>query len=235
MLAPHFLSIDTGKKICIMKLSKHAALDRKGVELMRKKDPKIMEHIIEFTKGYQRENGRSPSTTEIANEVGVARGTAYTYLTAMRDRGMIDYDGKNIMTQVSDLINHGINNTPIVGRVICGDPVEEEENVQEYIDLPVSIFGSGELFILQAYGDSMNQAGIDEGDYVVVRKQSTAHNGELVVALTNNENNLKRISFDDENKRIILSPESDNPIHKPKAYQSVQIQGVVTHIIKEAR
>ena len=202
---------------------------------MRKKDPKIMEHIIKFTKGYQREYGRSPSTTEIANEVGVARGTAYTYLTAMRDRGMIDYDGKNIITRVSELINHGTNNTPIIGRVVCGDPVEEEENVEEYIDLPVSIFGSGELFILQAYGDSMNQAGIEEGDYVVVRKQSTARSGELVVALTNNENNLKRISFDDENKRIVLSPESDNPIHKPKRYRSVQIQGVVTHIIKEAR
>lgn len=153
----------------------------------------------------------------------------------MRDRGMIDYDGKNIRTRVSGLINHGINNTPIVGRVVCGDPVEEEENVVEYIDLPVSIFGSGELFILKAYGDSMNQAGIDAGDYVVVRKQTTARNGDLVVALTNNENNLKRISFDDKHKRIVLSPESDNPIHKPKRYQSVQIQGVVTHIIKEAR
>ena len=70
---------------------------------------------------------------------------------------------------------------------------------------------------------------------MVVRKQSTARSGELVVALTNNENNLKRISFDDENKRIVLSPESDNPIHKPKRYRSVQIQGVVTHIIKAAR
>lgn len=202
---------------------------------MRKKDPKIMGLIIDFTQDYQREFGRSPSTTEIAKAVGVARGTAYTYLVAMRDRGMIGYDGKDIITRLSERINHNKNNTPVLGRVVCGDPVEEEENIEEYIDLPVSIFGSGELFILRAYGDSMNQAGIDNGDYVVVRKQQTAKNGELVVALTNNENNLKRYFVDRENKRIILKPESDNPIHKAKAYKDVQIQGVVTHIIKKAQ
>lgn len=201
---------------------------------MRKKDPKIMDLIIEFTQDYQRDCGRSPSTTEIARAVGVARGTAYTYLISMRDKGMIGYDGKDIITRLSERINHEKNNTPILGRVVCGDPIEEEENIEEYIDLPVSIFGSGELFILQAYGDSMNQAGINNGDYVVVRKQQSAKDGELVVALTNNENNLKRLFYDREKKRIILKPESDNPIHEPKAYKNVQIQGVVTHIIKKA-
>lgn len=199
---------------------------------MRKKSPEIMERIITFADEYYRDCGRSPSTTEIAEEVGVARGTAYTYLTAMRDRGMIGYDGKNITTLNSSKINHRNSSTPIVGRVVCGDPTEEESNVSEYVDLPEAIFGSGEKYILEAYGDSMNLAGIEEGDHVVVRKQQTASEGDLVVALTDNENNLKRIHFDDERHVIVLCPESNNPRHKPKEYKEVSIQGVVTHIIK---
>ena len=199
---------------------------------MRKKSPEIMERIITFTDEYYRDCGRSPSTTEIAKAVGVARGTAYTYLTAMRDRGMIGYDGKNITTLNSSKINHRNRSTPIVGRVVCGDPTKEESNVSEYVDLPEAIFGSGEKYILEAYGDSMNLAGIEEGDHVVVRKQQTANEGDLVVALTDNENNLKRIHFDDERHVIVLCPESNNPRHKPKEYKEVRIQGVVTHIIK---
>ena len=100
------------------------------------------------------------------------------------------------------------------------------------MDLPVSIFGEGEKFIVEAYGDSMDLAGIEEGDQVVVRKQQTAKEGDLVIALTNNENNLKRIHFDDKRRVIILSPESSNPRHNPKAYKEVRIQGIVTHVIK---
>lgn len=202
---------------------------------MRHKNTETMKKIVKFANEFHRLYGRSPSTTEIAEEVGLARGTAYTYLVAMKERGMIEYDGKNIVTNLSSLVNHEHNNAPIVGRVVCGDAAPEEEMVKEYIDLPAAMFGSGELFILEAYGDSMNLAGIDAGDYVVVRKQQTASEGDLVIALTNGENNLKRISFDDERKKIILVPESDNPRHKTKMYDSVIIQGVVTHIIKKVK
>ena len=200
---------------------------------MRVKKPEIMEHIITFVNEFRREYGRSPSTSEIGTEVGVAKGTAYTYLTRMNELGMIRYDGKDIITNLSDRINKEVNNTPIIGRVVCGDPVQEEEMVEEYVDLPASIFGYGELFILEAYGDSMDQAGIDAGDYVVVRKQNTASSGDLVVALTNGENNLKRIQFDNDRQVIALCPESSNKRHKVKEYKEVQIQGVATHVIKK--
>ncbi len=200
---------------------------------MRVKKPEIMERIIAFANEFRREYGRSPSTAEIGAEVGVAKGTAYTYLTRMHELGMIRYNGKDIITNLSERINKAVNNTPIVGRVVCGDPTQEEEMVEEYVDLPASIFGSGELFILQAYGDSMDRAGIDAGDYVVVRKQNTANSGELVVALINGENNLKRIRFDNERKVVALCPESSNKRYKVKEYKEVQIQGVVTHVIKK--
>ena len=202
---------------------------------MRVKKPEIMERIVTFANEYRREYGRSPSTSEIGAEIGVAKGTAYTYLTRMRDLGMIQYDGKDIITNISERINKAVNNTPIVGRVVCGDPVEEESMVEEYVDLPTSIFGSGELFILEAYGDSMDLAGIDAGDYVVVHKQNTASSGDLVVALTNGENNLKRIRFDNERQVIALCPESSNRRYKVKEYKEVQIQGVATHVIKQLK
>ena len=202
---------------------------------MRVKKPEIMERIVTFANEYRREYGRSPSTSEIGAEIGVAKGTAYTYLTRMRDLGMIQYDGKDIITNISERINKAVNNTPIVGRVVCGDPVEEESIVEEYVDLPTSIFGSGELFILEAYGDSMDLAGIDAGDYVVVHKQNTACSGDLVIALTNGENNLKRIRFDNERQVIALCPESSNKRYKVKEYKEVQIQGVATHVIKQLK
>ena len=202
---------------------------------MRVKKPEIMERIVTFANEYRREYGRSPSTSEIGAEVGVAKGTAYTYLTRMRDIGMIQYDGQDIITNISERINKAVNNTPIVGRVVCGDPVEEESMVEEYVDLPTSIFGSGELFILEAYGDSMDLAGINAGDYVVVHKQNTARSGDLVVALTNGENNLKRIRFDNERQVIALCPESSNKRYKVKEYKEVQIQGVATHVIKQLK
>lgn len=200
---------------------------------MRVKKPEIMERIIAFVNEFRREYGRSPYTSEIGTEVGVAKGTAYTYLTRMNELGMIRYDGKDIVTNLSDRINKEVNSTPIIGRVVCGDPVQEEEMVEEYVDLPTSIFGYGELFILEAYGDSMDRAGIDAGDYVVVHKQNTASSGDLVVALTNGENNLKRIQFDNDRQVIALCPESSNKRHKVKEYKEVQIQGVATHVIKK--
>ena len=165
---------------------------------MRVKKPEIMERIIAFANEFRREYGRSPSTAEIGAEVGVAKGTAYTYLTRMHELGMIRYDGKDIITNLSERINKAVNNTPIVGRVVCGDPTQEEETVEEYVDLPTSIFGSGELFILQAYGDAsypvsrseaylrfnaLKKRSSYETDSGMARTQRFQHNGKYLCSL----------------------------------------------------
>ena len=96
----------------------------------------------------------------------------------------IQYNGKEIVTRVVEQINHCVTNTPILGRVVCGDARSEEENIEEYVDLPTSIFGSGDLFVLEAYGDSINLAGIEEGDMVVVKRTTDRpSDGDLVIAL----------------------------------------------------
>ena len=190
-----------------------------------------MKEICEYAEQYYLQNGQSPSTTKIAEAVGVSRGTAYKYLVAMNDNGMIEYDGQDIQTPVTKKLNKDTSQTAIVGSVPCGSPQYEEENIEEYISLPTAIFGKGDFFILRTSGQSMIEAGIDDGDLVVVKKQVEANDGDIVVALVDNQNTLKRYFRDDENKKIILHPE--NKKMKDIIVDECCIQGVACHIIKE--
>ena len=190
-----------------------------------------MKEICEYAEQYYLQNGQSPSTTKIAEAVGVSRGTAYKYLVAMNDNGMIEYDGQDIQTPVTKKLNKDTSQTAIVGSVPCGSPQYEEENIEEYISLPTAIFGKGDFFILRTSGQSMIEAGIDDGDLVVIKKQVEANDGDIVVALVDNQNTLKRYFRDDENKKIILHPE--NKKMKDIIVDECCIQGVACHIIKE--
>ena len=197
---------------------------------MRSKSPELMKEICEYAEQYYLQNGQSPSTTKIAEAVGVSRGTAYKYLVAMNDNGMIEYDGQDIQTPVTKKLNKDTSQTAIVGSVPCGSPQYEEENIEEYISLPTAIFGKGEFFILRASGDSMIEAGIDDGDLVVIRKQVYADEGDIVVALVDNHNTLKRFYRNEENQKIILHPE--NKRLKDVVVDECFIQGVACHVIK---
>lgn len=97
----------------------------------------------------------------------------------------------------------GLNRVPILGNISCGMPDYSEENFEEYIPLPIALFGEGDFFLLRAKGYSMIEAGIDPGDLVVVRKQKTANEGDIVVvALVGNETTLKRYYLDKKRKCI---------------------------------
>ena len=175
---------------------------------MRSKSPELMSEIKKYIEDYYLQNRQSPSTTKIAEAVGIARGTAYKYLVEMAEKNMIEYDGQEISTNVTRKYSGEQTQTPIVGSIPCGSPQYEEENIEEYVSLPTAIFGKGDFFILRASGQSMIEAGIDDGDLVVVKKQVEANEGDIVVALVDNQNTLKRYFRDDENKKIILHPEN---------------------------
>ena len=136
---------------------------------MRSKSIELMNRIKEFSETFYIEEGRSPSTTEIANEVGVSRGTAYRYLVDMAEKGMIEYDGSSIHTDATRKYKgSGTSATILDCSVSCGPGQLEEERILEYVRLPETVFGSGEMFLLRANGDSMVDAGIDDGDKVVL-------------------------------------------------------------------
>lgn len=198
---------------------------------MRSKSPELMDKILKYAEQYYLDKGHSPSTSVIANALDISKATAYRYLVEMNDKGILAYDGQEIQTDVTRKLNSENNRTAIVGSVPCGTPEYEEENIEEYISLPTAIFGKGDFFILRASGQSMIEAGIDDGDLVVVRKQIYADDGDIVVALVDNQNTLKRFYRDEENKKVILHPE--NKKMKDIVVDDCYIQGVACHIIKE--
>lgn len=198
---------------------------------MRYKDISLMNKIKKFAEDFFISEGHSPSTTDIANNVGSSRGTVHRYLVEMNEKGLIVYDGKNIKTEVTEKVQTKNNpGVPICGSIPCGSPLEETEHIDTIVSLPPAIFGTGEMYILVASGDSMKNAGIDDGDYVVIEKQSTALEGEIVAALVDNESTLKRFYPDKKNNRVVLRPENEkyNDIITP----TCEIQGVAKYVIK---
>lgn len=129
----------------------------------------------------------------------------------------------------------GYISAPIVGSIRCGDPELEEEEVEEYVSLPKSIFGEGKFYILRAKGDSMLDTGIEENDLVVIQIQETAEAGDIVVALDeNNENTLKIYSgIDRESGEAVLSyaNEEKYPSREIRVKKLI-VQGVARHVIK---
>ena len=117
---------------------------------MRSKSPELMSEIKKYIEDYYLQNRQSPSTTKIAEAVGIARGTAYKYLVEMAEKNMIEYDGQEIRTNVTRKYSGEQTQTPIVGSIPCGSPQYEEENIEEYVSLPTAIFGKGDFFILRA-------------------------------------------------------------------------------------
>ena len=201
---------------------------------MKTRSKTKMEEIIRYVEQYYMTCAASPSTTKIAEKIGVSRGTAYKYLVEMAERGLIGYDGKTIMTSRMKHMNTDHLNVPIVGAVRCGSPEEEHEEINEYVSLPASLFGYGDYFILCAKGDSMNLAGIDEGDYVVVERRTEAKVGDIVAVLDeDNCSTLKRLGYDSIRGRYYLKAESSNPVNKNLYPQEIVIQGIARNIIKK--
>ena len=154
---------------------------------MRHKSEELMKQIMDYAEQFQLLNHRSPYTSEIADALGIVKSTVYKYLVAMNDRGMLSYRNGEIVTERTNKISLLTKPAAVLGSVSCGMPQLEEEYIEEYVSLPVSLFGEGEFFILRASGDSMIGAGINSGDMIVIRKQNTASDGDIVVALVDNE------------------------------------------------
>ena len=200
---------------------------------MQHKDPQLMEKIKIYAMNYYREHNSMPSIRTIAEGVGMNRGSVQKYLVEMEQKGMIEYDGRirhisgsSARTESKETYNAGI-----LGSIACGIPEDIEEYVEEYVPLPISIFGDGELYILRASGDSMIDAGISDGDLVVIRKTPEAKDGDIVVALTEETGTtLKRLFHDKENNRVILHPE--NKTMEDMTFDTIAVQGVAVKIIK---
>ncbi len=198
---------------------------------MRSKNPELMKKIKTFVESYYREYGRTPSIKPIAEAMGIGRSTAYYYLVEMAERGMITYENGEISSENIRKLTPEVNHAALVGSIPCGEPDEREAMVEEYIPLPVSVFGNSDYYVLRASGDSMTDAQINSGDLVVIEKTSRANIGDIVVALTDErQNTLKRLCYDKRKSCYYLHPE--NTDYEDIYVSSLSIQGVARHIIK---
>ena len=199
---------------------------------MRVKNPAYFELLVQFIDDYIDNHGRSPSTREIAGSTGLSLSTVSRYLSHMRENGMIEYTGhRNIATKRNSNTAAETNGVPVLGAVSCGVPKFAEENIEEYVRLPVALFGKGDFFLLKASGDSMIDAGIDDGDLVLVRRQDHAQPGQIVVALMEEEATLKRYFPEPENGFIRLHPE--NRCYDDIFVEACLVQGVAVNVFKD--
>ena len=199
---------------------------------MRSKNQEYFTLLERFIDTYIDSQGISPSTREIASGTGLSLATVSRYLSYMRDNGMIDYVGqRNIITQRKRMTSTEANRVPLLGAVSCGIPKFAEGNIEEYVQLPTALFGKGDFFLLRASGDSMIEAGIDDGDLVLVRHQDHADPGQIVVALIGeDEATLKR--FYPEPSRGIIRLHPENSSLDDIIVENCAIQGVAVHVMK---
>jgi len=199
---------------------------------MRSKKEQNFQIITNFLEVYKEAGNGVPTVREIADGVGMARATVARYLSVMREAGVIEFSGhRNISLKKEGFENKQFINVPILGTVACGLPKLAEENIEEYVCLPVSIFGRGDFFILHASGDSMVEANIADNDLVLVKQQNYAFNGQIVVALIGTEATLKRYYPEPEKNRIRLQPA--NKAMRPIYVTHCEIQGVAVKVFKD--
>jgi repressor LexA len=201
--------------------------------------------ILDFLKDFISRNSYPPSVREIGEAVGLSSSsTVHSHLNTLEDKGYIKRDPSSARAlSVIDTddeprsapgfqgITHLPRNVvelPVVGRVAAGAPILADQNIEESFLLPTQIVGDTSSFLLTVKGESMIEAGIFDGDYVVVKEQPTANNGEIIVALIEDEATVK--TFYKEPDRIRLQPE--NHSMDPIYVRDVAILGKVVALLR---
>lgn len=204
---------------------------------MRTLKQEYFDKLENYINDYQQKQGYSPSISDMVRDLGMPQTTVYRYITHMKENGMIDIKGRGkIATREMEKTKRATIKLPVLGAVSCGIPKYAEENIEEYVQVPVSWFGIGEFFALRADGQSMINAGIDDGDLVIIRKQEYAEPGQIIVALIDNEDaTLKRYRPIGDGQYIDLVPENDK--FKVRTVdlscETLIIQGVAVKVLKD--
>ena len=188
--------------------------------------------ILDFIKAEIEDKGYPPSVREICAAVGLrSTSTVHAHLNHLEEQGLIRRDStKPRALEVLDGSHARGRSVPLVGRVTAGQPILAVENIEDYLMLPQNMLGKDDLFCLRVQGESMIDIGILDGDIVVLREQDSAENGEIVVAMTeDDEATLKRIFYEDG--RVRLQPE--NRAMEPIYADSVTVLGKLVALIRQ--
>lgn len=192
------------------------------------------QRILDFIKEELKTKGYPPSVREICSAVGFkSTSTVHAHLDRLEKNGFIRRDAAKpraieILDDTTFFSEKELVNVPIVGKVTAGEPILAVENIEDTFPLPVEFLHNSDVFMLSVKGESMIDAGILDGDYVIVKQQSHADNGDMVVALIEDEATIK--TFYKESDHIRLQPQ--NPYMDPILVTDVIILGTVIGVIR---
>jgi len=189
--------------------------------------------ILAYIEKATLQKGYPPSVREICEATGLkSTSTVHGHLIRLEKKGLLYRDSMkpraisvpaDHQAYRSDMVN-----VPVLGRVTAGVPILATENIEDYVSLPQSMLGSGEHYILSVLGESMIDAGIMDGDYVVVRKQQTADNGDIVIAMIDDEATVKRFFKKDD----YIELRAENPNYPPIKVKEASIIGKVIAVVR---
>jgi repressor LexA len=191
------------------------------------------EKIYEFIKGSIKNSGFPPTVREIGDRFNITVKGAYDHVKAIEKKGYIKTEQNKsraiVVLGEEEEIPFDAINVPLLGRIAAGSPILAEENIEEYLSFPKSMFRSGDYFALNVKGDSMIEGGINDGDIAIIKKQNTCNNGDIVAALLSDEATLKRLKI--TSSKVMLMPE--NPAYEPIIAENVTIMGKLVALFRK--
>jgi repressor LexA len=194
---------------------------------------KRQQEIFEFIKQYSSRHGYPPTVRDIGKAIGLtSSSTVHAHLANLEKLGLVRRDptkprALELLGEAARKLT-GQAGLPVVGRVAAGSPILAEENIEDYVEVPPIAGGEQGEYVLKVRGDSMKDAGILDGDYVIVHRQETADSGEIVVALVGEEATVKR--YFRESDHIRLQPE--NSAMEPIRTRDVSVLGKVVGVCR---
>jgi repressor LexA len=193
---------------------------------------KRQKEIFDFIRRYAGKYGYPPTVREIGKAVGLtSSSTVHAHLAKLEKLGLLRRDPTKpraieLLVKAKRAVRG--DGLPLVGNVAAGEPILAEENIEEYVSVPSLIGGESADYVLRVRGDSMKDAGILDGDFVVVQQSKNADNGQIVVALLGDEATVKR--FYRERDRVRLQPAND--AHKPIRTREAEVLGKVVGVFR---
>src|ERR671938_438251 len=196
---------------------------------------KRQREIFDFIKRYSSEHGYPPTVRDIGRAIGLtSSSTVHAHLSNLEKLGLVRRDPTK--PRALELLGEAARKVvgpvglPVVGRVAAGAPILAEENIEDYVNVPPLAGGEDGEYVLRVRGDSMKDAGILDGDFVVVHRQDTATNGEIVVALVGDEATVKRYFREDDHIRLQPENEAMEPIRTREAVILGRVVGVCRRV-----
>lgn len=195
-----------------------------------KKTEEKLERVYNFTVEYLETNGFPPSVREICEKCSIkSTASAYSYVEKLKERGLLNKSPLKKRAIALPNRKTDYKTVPIVGTVTAGTPIFAVENLDGYMPLPPDFDSGNEIFALKVTGESMINAGICDKDIIIVSKQETAENGDIIVALVDDSATVKR--FYKKDGKIILHPEND--FMEDMIFDSVTVLGKVKGLMRK--